>query len=229
MAWCLCVLDINISLINIIILILISERANLVDRAVDELLECGVKLVNITCDSPPVQLSMMKNLGANLDVESFDLHICKDKPGNNIYFVHDQCHAMKLVRNAWNHHKKLKNANGDIIDWSYIIELHNLQNITNLKSANKLSQNHVYFHNQKMKVKYAVQLMSRSVALSLKLCRENLQMPEFAGSEATEEFLFIMNDIFDIFNSTSKYAMFSLKRAISVENRADWLPVLGTC
>ena len=37
--------------------------------------------------------------------------------------------------------------------------------------ANKLTSRHIDFQNNKMKVKYAAQLLSRSVALSLKECK----------------------------------------------------------
>ena len=204
----------------------ISERARLVSIGIDELLEAGVRVVNVTCDSPRVQLAMMKELGANLDPECLDLHICKDKPGNPIYFIHDMCHVMKLIRNAWGEkHKKFKDSNGDIIDWQYIIELYKLQCKTQLKCANKLTQNHVYFYSCKMKVKFAVQVMSRSVALSLKFCREQ-GYPQFKGSEATEKFLFFMNNIFDILNTNTKYSMWPLKRAMSLDNYSEWRPVL---
>ena len=204
----------------------ISERARLVSIGIDELLEAGVRVVNVTCDSPRVQLAMMKELGANLDPECLDLHICKDKPGNPIYFIHDMCHVMKLIRNAWGEkHKKFKDSNGDIIDWQYIIELYKLQCKIQLKCANKLTQNHVYFYNCKMKVKFAVQVMSRSVALSLKFCREQ-GYPQFKGSEATEKFLFFMNNIFDILNTNTKYSMWPLKRAMSLDNYSEWRPVL---
>ena len=193
---------------------------------IDELLESGVRVVNVTCDSPRVQLAMMRELGANLDPDSLDLHICKDKPGHPIYFVHDMCHVMKLIRNAWgDHHKKLKDSNGEIIDWQYILELYKLQNRTQLKCANKLTQNHVFFSNVKMKVKYATQLLSRSVALSLKFCRE-AGFPQFKGSEATEKFLLMMNNIFDIFNSNTKFSMWPLKKAMSLTNFAVWRPEL---
>ena len=156
------------------------ERANILSLAIDELLNVGVRVVSVTCDSPIVQLSMMKELGANLDVNNPDLHICKDKPGPKIHFIHDVCHTLKLVRNAWHKHKKIKN--GDVIDWTYIERLYELQSREHLKCANKLSCAHIFFQNNKMKVKYAAQLLSRSVSLSLKYCRENLKFEQFQGS-----------------------------------------------
>ena len=144
------------------------------------------------------------NLGSNLDVKYPDFHICKDKPGPKIHFIHDVCHALKLVRNAWHKHKKIKN--GDVIDWTYIERLYELQSREHLKCANKLFCAHIFFQNNKTKVKYAAQLLSRSVSLSLKYCRENLKLEQFQGSEATEKFLLIINDIFDLMNSRSEFS-----------------------
>ena len=208
--------------------IFVSERANLVDIAVDELLDCGATVVCVTCDSPTVQLAMMKQLGADLRPESLDLQICRDKPGPPIYFLHDMCHALKLVRNGWHFHKIIKNSNNEHIDWKYIVELYRLQNTEHLKCANKLTHTHVYFNNNKMKVKYAAQVLSRSVALSLKFCREELNLPQFQGSEATEEFLIMINNIFDIMNSRSKFSssFSNMKNAMSEDNQEDWGPVL---
>ena len=77
-----------------------------------------------------------------------------------------------------------------------------------------------------MKVKYAAQVMSRSVSLSLKYCRETLNLKEFRGSEATEEFLLRINDIFDLLNSRCKYSTsyYPMKNALSLENKDIWLP-----
>ena len=95
---------------------------------------------------PPGTAGDDEGARANLDPECLDLHICKDKPGNPIYFIHDMCHVMKLIRNAWREkHKKYKDSTGDIIDWQYVVELYKLQCKTQLKCANKLTQNHVYF------------------------------------------------------------------------------------
>jgi hypothetical protein len=40
-----------------------------------------------------------------------------------------------------------------------------------------------------MKVSLATQTLSRSVADAINFCREKLNLPQFQGSEATEEFI----------------------------------------
>ena len=76
-----------------------------------------------------------------------------------------------------------------------------------------------------MKVYLAVQVFS-SVAASPRLCREGLKLPAFAGSQATEEFLLDLNDLFDLFNSrTGKtYRIFGI---MGHSNKPLLLPFMG--
>lgn len=188
--------------------------------------ETGVKVANITCDSPRVNISMMNKLGANINADSIETqvlqHIDEEPP---VHVIHDMAHTAKNVRNAWHHHNILVNSEGQRISWAYIVKLHELQSREQLRCANKLSDKHVYFQNQKMKVHLATQLFSNSVAKSLKFCREVLNHPDFEGSEATEEFIKIMNDCFDVFNSKSPRQIL-LQGPMSEENKHIWMPFL---
>ena len=97
-----------------------------------------------------------------------------------------------------------------------------------VKSANRLTNSHIRFQNVKMKVRYAVQVLSRRVAKSLEFCRETLKLEEFKNSKATQEFVQIMNDIFDLFNSHCKYSptFNSTKDALREENKSVWMSTL---
>ena len=74
-----------------------------------------------------------------------------------------------------------------------------------------------------MKVNLAVQIFSRSVAKSLKFCREVLKLPEFSESEPTEEFLLVVNDIFDILNSRSPKGI-KCRAPLRESNQQYWSP-----
>lgn len=52
-----------------------------------------------------------------------------------------------------------------------------------------------------MKVYLATQLFSASVADAIQFCDETLKLPDFKQSKATVEFVRVLNDIFDVFNS----------------------------
>ena len=51
-----------------------------------------------------------------------------------------------------------------------------------------------------MKVKLATQTLSNSVAVALNYLNKGLNEPEFSHSEATSEFVLMLNNIFDILN-----------------------------
>lgn len=57
------------------------------------------------------------------------------------------------------------------------------------------------FKNQIMKVYLATQLFSESTADAIEFCDKTLKLPDFKYSEGTVEFVRVMNDVFDIFNS----------------------------
>ena len=89
--------------------------------------------------------------------------------------VHPNIVSLKLGRNKFGDHL-LWDADGNIIDWSYIKKLVHQQNMAGLKLANKLTMRHIDWKSDKMKVSLAVQTLSRSVACSLDHIREDLKV-----------------------------------------------------
>ena len=67
-----------------------------------------------------------------------------------------------------------------------------------------------------MKVSVAAQTLSHSVSAAITNLR-NLQVAEFKESKATSEFILLMNNIFDILNSKSKFGKHT-KRPITLTN-----------
>lgn len=65
--------------------------------------------------------------------------------------------------------------------------------------AGRLSNRHVNFENEKMRVDLAAQVMSRSVAEGIRTLSESYS--EFADSEETIAFITAVNDTFDVLNS----------------------------
>ena len=188
--------------------------------------------VVVTCDCPPVQISAMKKLGAKLDPKDLDTKILANpdsnlNPGFPVHFVHDVAHCYKNIRNAWAHHTFLIDSEGRKISWALIEELVKLQERKGLNCANRLTSQHVNFKQQIMKVELATQVFSRSVAVSLKFCRTVLKDPIFADSEATEEFILMMNDVFDIFN-TRNFCEQGFKAPLDERNKTSWYSRLET-
>ena len=165
---------------------------------------------------------MMQKLGACINGDNPDTRILRELDCPPIEVLFDMIHNIKNVRNSWGSIKILKNWEGKIIDWNYIVKLHELQCVERLRAANKLTNKHVYYENYKMKAIYAIQVFSRSVGRSLKFLREVDKREEFQGSEATEEFLYIMNDIFDAMNSRSSKG-YKYQAPLRECNKDDWL------
>jgi hypothetical protein len=71
----------------------------------------------------------------------------------------------------------------------------------------------------KMNVSVVAQTLSCSVASAITFLREN-NVAEFHDSSATTEFILLMNNVFDILNSKSKFGRRS-KAPISLENYSE--------
>lgn len=105
----------------------------------------------------------------------------------------------------------------EIIDFHFLALLNDLQENEGLHLANKLRSRHISFFKQKMKVKLATQLLSRSVADALLFCKDRLQLPDFEKCGATIKFIIFMNDAFDILNSRNVWQR-DYKAPITVGN-----------
>ena len=117
----------------------------------------------------------------------------------------DNCNCIKLVRNTFSDLGEMKDGDGETIQWCFIARLYELQSMELCHLANKITRNHVFWQNLKMKVKLAIQVFSRSTADAIDYCREVLKLSQFQGSSATTRFLRMFDEIFDLLNSTSKF------------------------
>ena len=75
------------------------------------------------------------------------------------------------------------------------------------------------WQNHKIKVSVAAQTLSHSVSAAITFLR-NLKLPQFKDSKATSDFILLINDVFDILNSKSKFGK-NYKKPISQENILD--------
>lgn len=125
---------------------------------------------------------------------------------------------IKLVRNVFEKKKILFSGQGKCIYWKFLIRLLKLQTNKKLHFGNKLTARHIFFKNQIMKVRLAVQLFSKSVADSIRFCDQELKNSYFFNSADTVEFIEIFNDIFDILNSR-RFNQTGFKRAICEKNK----------
>ena len=197
--------------------------------AVSRINRTGAVLTNIVCDNPPVNHAMLKSLGASLDPDNLNPTTrLINVSGKKIYAFLDPPHLIKLTRNALGDYKTLLNSDGHKIHWHFIERLHSLQNQEGHHLANKLNTNHVEYHKNKMKVSYAAQTLSQSVANAIWFCCKDLNLEEFKDAEPTVEFIKCFDILFDRLNSKDASGKFS-KAPIFAYNELYWRKELCKC
>lgn len=178
--------------------------------------EAGILVTSITGDGATSNIKMAERFGCEFhDAMEMKTYFSHSEHGK-VHFILDPCHMLKLVRNQLENKKSLINGNGEVVSWEYILKLWQLQEKIGLKLGNKLTQKHIFFRNQIMKVKLAAQVLSGSVANALQYCLDN-KIKGFEDCKATIEFLNIFNTLFDILNSRSMSAT-GWKQALHQKN-----------
>ncbi|CAB4041035.1 THAP domain-containing 9, partial, partial [Paramuricea clavata] len=184
-----------------------EQKANLTKECITKLHEVGVKVVSLTCDGPTSHQAMLKLLGAQLSpdgLQAFFQHPCDPKA--KIYILLDACHMIKLVRNTMSDWGILKDKDGKVIRWQFLVQLQELQESEGLHLANKLRSAHIKWKPQKMKVNLAAQALSSSVADALEYCEGKLKLPQFQGCGPTVKFIRVFDRLFDVLNSRNPLA-----------------------
>lgn len=186
---------------------------NLKDSCFSKVKETGVFILGAGFDCASNNLGAMNLSGASLQPPHLESVFEHD---GDCHIAHpDISHVLKNIRNHHAMHDMIDNSGG-LISFAYLKKLNELQEEIGFHFANKINKNHINFNGCKMKVKYASQLFSLSVANALKFLREVVKHKDFLGSESTEKFVRMMNDLFDILNS--RHGNSGLKAPLSLEN-----------
>jgi hypothetical protein len=98
---------------------------------------------------------------------------------------------VKLISNTLADWHILVDEDGRKIKWEFFKTLVDLQQTEVLHAANKLTQRHIIFRQEIMKVRLAVQIFSRRVADALHFCNKDLNLKSFADSDIFAEKLMI--------------------------------------
>jgi len=126
---------------------------------------------------------------------------------------------MKLWRNLISHRGNIY-WEGRYISWDFVCKIQQIQEKERIVAANKLGRNHIQFQNHKMKTKFALQVLSLSVADALDFCRDDLQLSEFKDSKTTSDFFRKLDKCFDILNSRNP-GQYGNKGPLRPDNIAD--------
>lgn len=179
------------------------ERAELLRICVFKLNSTKAVITNIVMDNCPVNYSTYKMLGCKLSRNYQELNTATDIQNNLGQFVmalFDPPHLSKLVRNVLGSWKVLIDCNNQKIEWAHIVNLYEHQKMHGFTLANKLTKQHIMYEKNPMKVKFATQLLSQSVANAL-VTMEELKPDVFQNVTPTVDFLRTFDRIFDLMNS----------------------------
>lgn len=108
------------------------------------------------------------------------------------------------------------------IKWVYFERLVKFAADRNFHSMHKMTQAHIDFHQNPMKVILAIQTLSHRTANAIQYLMLK-KYSQFDGAEATVKFIKMCADIFAVLNSTkfSEHSENPLKRPISKNNAAQ--------
>lgn len=150
--------------------------------------------------------AVVSDQGSNFLMFARTLGVSVDRPyfkidGKNIVYMFDPPHLLKSTRNMFFKHNL--QINEKQTDKVYLEKFYNADKQKLNRCAYKLTDIHIYPNSfQKMKVRYAAQVFSSTVAASMETYKSLGLLPD--SSLITIMFISDMDKLFDIFNSRRK-------------------------
>ncbi len=176
----------------------------LISECLDKCKESGCDVKVVVSDQGTNFQSLVRKLGVTPENPYFS------HGGHKYFYMYDPPHLLKSIRNNLNKYTIQfgdKKATWGVIENYYKTDVQQTFRLTP-----KLTDRHIYLPPfSKMKVKWAAQVISRSLAAALETHKTVLG----SDAEGTAEFLAKFNDIFDAVNSSNLYSMKKLCSALS--------------
>lgn len=169
-----------------------TDLDSLIKEAIRKLTEIGLKVDVLISDMGSNLVALSKRLGVSPDSPFFTLDEKK------IYYMFDPPHLVKAVRN--NMYLNVLQYENKTTNWSYIRQFYDKDKIEPFRLAPKLSEKHMNpTAFKKMKVKFATQVLSHSVASGISTYVSLKALPKEAMN--TVYVLDKFDTLFDIFNA----------------------------
>jgi len=139
-----------------------SDLVKIIEQVVRKLKAINLKVIALISDMGSNFYKLSKLL--NIDTEQSYFKVDEEK----IFYIFDSPHLIKATRNNLHQHSFVYNDKRT--SWKYIEEYYESDKKAEFRSSPKLTDAHVNPNNfQKMKVKIATQVLSRSVAAGMKI------------------------------------------------------------
>lgn len=130
---------------------LVQKKRHAVRIALELCQEANVVVVGLTFDGVASNLHMAKVLGCNFSNPNNITSVFRNA-GHIVHVLPDACHNLKLIRNSFQFFGTLTDIDGGQVKWSFLWDLHHLQEKIGMNFANKLSKLHLDIRNQVIKV-----------------------------------------------------------------------------
>lgn len=179
---------------------------SMVVTAVQRVQETGFNVKFVTCDQDGVNRAVFKSLKMTTEEPFFCV--------NNIqvHWFYDAPHLLKSVRN--NMRKYNLNVENAVVSWRYVKQFYEKDKEQDIRLAPKVGMQHIEKHGYSdMKVKLAAQVLSRTVAAGVFTHASLGLLPQEAVH--TGNCIHKIDQLFDAFNSSSKYHYKEARRALS--------------
>lgn len=180
-----------------------DSRYLLAQKVMEAVIDSGVHLTSITFDGHASNPGECTSLGANLDIFSNDFNPSFYVNSKRIHILLDPSHMMKMFRGAIGNKKIIYDAENKPIKWIYFERLVNFKERRNFHSMHKMTQAHIDFHKNAMKVILAIQTLSHRTADAIEYLMKQ-GYAQFKGAEPTITFIRMCANIFYVLNSTRK-------------------------
>jgi hypothetical protein len=204
-----------------------KDQATLVTQSLEKAAKAGLKVWSVTADGTAVNIRTFEILGCKFngtydEMQSSFIH---PSTGEDVFAILDPCHMLKLARNALAQLGSFMDGEGNIIKWSHVEQLQNLQMEEGLNLANKLTTNHLKFEKHKMNVRLAAQTLSSSVANAIDFLDKSARLPNFSESNGTVKFIRTIDRLFDMLNSRNPLAK-GFKAPLRISSQDTWQEIL---
>ena len=178
----------------------------IVRNCICKLADIGLNVRVIVCDQGSNNRSMIKSLNVTPESPFFA------NDGNKIFVMFDPPHLIKNIRNNFRKHGFLWDE--EWILWSYVQDFYEFDKTNPVKMAPKLTPKHVYLPAfTAMRVKYATQIMSHTVAAAISTLSTLGHLP--ASASKTAKFIDKFDKLFNAFNSISLTSSQPFRHALS--------------
>ena len=183
------------------------DKTMLFSRTWEVIAQCegaGVPILSLVCDGSPTNRSFFKlhtpinPRASGIVYDTINIYAPDNRP---LFLIADVAHLLKTIRNCL--HKSRENEgsqyrhmeiNGQKLLWKYIVRLYYTYRGNSLRQCFKLNAQNVFPNSYStMRVKYAAEVLSQTVANALKI----LNWP---GTEELINFIEKINKFFDILN-----------------------------